>query len=409
MSKRAATILLSLAGMILLAILLLQVPYFKNRFAWRYEVWSSYFYSQINPLEQLPTPVPVTPTVPASISPTIAPPTQTLIATSTSTPTLEPLPAQVTLPSPQWEPQTMNNCGPATLAMTLRMLGWDINQGNIDKVVKPKPQDRNVNPDELRDYVRSLGLMSAEFRVNGNLDLLKRLLAKNHPVIIESATQLEPSDGLGPNDDRWSAHYLLITGYDEAQQVFIAQDPLRGPDKKISYEKIMNDWKPFNYMYMIVYLTENEPDIISILGDDWDADKNREKALKNTEAVTISTPDDAFAWFNLGSNLVYFERYEEAAQAFDKAITLGLPQRMTRYQFSPFFAYFNTNRIEYLLEITEATYKPINGNYSEEALLWHGYGLYRLGDIEGARNNWNKALDVHPGYYDAQVALDLIQ
>ena len=97
-------------------------------------------------------------------------------------------------------------------------------------------------------------------------------------------------------------------------------------------------------------------------------------------------------------------------QAFDQAFTIGLPQRMTRYQFWPFSAYFNADRIDYLLELTENTYKPINGNYSEEALLWHGYALLRKGDREGALADWNKALKVHPDYCDAEKAInDYIQ
>jgi hypothetical protein len=78
---------------------------------------------------------------------------------------------------------------------------------------------------------------------------------------------------------------------------------------------------------------------------------------------------------------------------------------MTRYQFWPFSAYFNADRIDYLLELTEATYKPISGSYSEEALLWHGYGLLRKGDSAGALADWNKALQVHPGYCDAERAI----
>jgi len=104
--------------------------------------------------------------------------------------------------------------------------------------------------------------------------------------------------------------------------------------------------------------------------------------------------------------LVYFERYEEAAQAFDTAFTIGLPQRMTRYQFWPFYAYYNADRIDYLLQLTENTYKVINGQYSEEALLWHGYALMRKGDGKGAAADWNKALRVHPGYCDAERAIN---
>ena len=79
---------------------------------------------------------------------------------------------------------------------------------------------------------------------------------------------------------------------------------------------------------------------------------------------------------------------------------------MTRYQFWPFFAYYNAGRIDYLATLTENTYKIINGYYSEEALLWHGYALFRQGDIKGARANWEKALSVHPNYCDAEYAIN---
>jgi hypothetical protein len=79
---------------------------------------------------------------------------------------------------------------------------------------------------------------------------------------------------------------------------------------------------------------------------------------------------------------------------------------MTRYQFFPFFAYYNADRIDYLLTLTENTYAPIPGNYSEEALLWHGYGLLRKGDNAGALADWNKALKVHPDFCDAEKAVN---
>jgi tetratricopeptide (TPR) repeat protein len=159
---------------------------------------------------------------------------------------------------------------------------------------------------------------------------------------------------------------------------------------------------------MIMYFPQDEGEVASILGTNWDANQNRQNAMDIANAAVKADPKDKFAWFNLGSNLVYFERYQEAAQAYDQAFTIGLPQRMTRYQFGPFFAYYNADRIDYLLEITEKTYKPINGYYAEEALLWHGWGLYRKGDVTGAIANWRKALDVHPGYSDALYALNFV-
>jgi tetratricopeptide (TPR) repeat protein len=297
--------------------------------------------------------------------------------------------------------------------MALRMYGWEGTQFDIANIIKPIKQDRNVNPEELRYYIlNEAGWLKAEYRVAGTLDLLKRLLAAGYPVIVEVASQIDEQDANGPNDDLWDAHYLLVNGYDEAEKTFLVQDSQHGPekdaDKKVPYEMLEKDWKPFNYLYMVIYFPQDEAEVQSILGIDWDPDLNRQNALDIANAAITTDPEDAFAWFNLGSMLTYFERYQEAVQAFDQAFTLGLPQRMTRYQFYPFFAYFNADRIDYLLEITEKTYSPINGQYAEEALLWHGWGLWKQGDIEGAIANWRKALQVHPGYDDAIYALQFV-
>ena len=364
--------------MLLVGALVSQIPAVKSRLDWRYEVWSTYVKNVVDPVGPVPTPVPSTPFA----TYTAAPDTPTVLATEAPTSTPLPLPADVSLTSPTYEKQGINNCGPATLAMTLRMYGWEGTQEDIARIIKPVEQDRNVNPDELQYYVlNEAGWLRAEYRVAGDLQVLKRLLAANYPVVIEEASTLDPQDANGPRDDLWDAHYLLITGYDDGNGTFTAQDPLRGPDKKIPFDVLLSDWKPFNYLYMVLYLPQDEEEVKSILGADWDPQQNRQRALALAQGAVSADANDAFGWFDLGSTLVYFERYPEAAQAFDRAFTIGLPQRMTRYQFWPFSAYYNADRIDYLLELTESTYKPINGSYSEEALLWHGYGLLRKGDV----------------------------
>jgi tetratricopeptide (TPR) repeat protein len=410
MSKRIKLFLILLAGMFILGILLFQIPSIQSRLLWRYEVWTTRLKNTVNPVV-IPTPVPSTPF--ATFTP--LPPTSTRVAVESATPTLTavPLPPQVWLTSPAYEKQDINNCGPAVLSMTLRMYGWEGTQYDIANIIKPIKQDRNVNPEELRYYIlNEAGWLKAEYRVAGTLDLLKRLLAAGYPVIVEVASKIDQQDANGPNDDLWDAHYLLVNGYDEAEKTFIVQDSQHGPDKdadkKIPYETLEKDWKPFNYLYMVIYFPQDEAEIQSIIRMDWDAELNRQNAMDLSNAQIAANPEDAFAWFNLGASLTYFERYQEAAQAFDQAFTLGLPQRMTRYQFWPFSAYFNADRIDYLLEITEKTYKPINGWYAEEALLWHGWGLWKQGDIEGAVADWRKALQVHPGYDDAIYALQFV-
>jgi tetratricopeptide (TPR) repeat protein len=396
-------LLIGASALVVAGIALVQVPSIGSRVGWRYEVWSTYLRNWIDPVGPIPTPVPSTPFPSA----TPAPPTPTSEVAATVTATEPPLPSQVSLTAPAYERQGINNCGPATMAMALRMYGWEGDQYDVARIIKPIDKDRNVNPEELRYYVlNEAGWLRAEYRVAGDVHLLKRLLAANYPVIVEAATTIDPQDAAGPGDDLWAAHYLLITGYDDATGTVTAHDPLRGPDQQIPYDRLMENWKPFNYLYMVLYFPEDETEVATMLGDNWDEDLNRRSALNRAEQATISNPEDAFAWFNLGSAQVYFERYAEAAQAFDTAFTLGLPQRMTRYQFWPFVAYYNADRIDYLLEITEDTYKVINGQYSEEALLWHGYGLLRKGDIQGASASWNKALSVHPRYCDAERAIN---
>ena len=157
---------------------------------------------------------------------------------------------------------------------------------------------------------------------------------------------------------------------------------------------------------MLIYLPHQEEMVKKILGLAWDVDINRQQALEVAEAEIATNPEDAYAWFNKGTNLLYFERYAEAAEAYDQARNIGLPQRMLRYQFGPFFANFHSGRNDDLLTLTG--YALQRTPNSEEALLWHGWGLYRQGDINGAVADFNAALEVNHLNFDAQYALDFV-
>jgi tetratricopeptide (TPR) repeat protein len=402
-------ILLAGAGLLLLLILLTQVPAINTRLAWRYEVAKTYARNVIHPVGSAPTAIPSTPHPTGTASPTLAVTATGATAelVPSATPTLAPPPPQARLVSPPYEKQNPNNCGPAALSMLLKYYGWTGDQKTISDVIKPVNGDRNVNPEELAYWVRNFaGWLRMEYRVGGDLDTLKRLIAAGYPVIIEGTTSLNPDDTGWPDDDLWAAHYLLMTGYDDATQTFTAQDAYRGPDKQIPYEEVLSEWKPFNYLYLVVYLPEKEEQIRTILGPNWDPGLNRLNALGIAQAATEKDPSDAFAWFNVGSNQVYFERYDEANAAYDRARQLGLPQRMFRYQFGPFIANFQANRTDDLLALTD--YALQRTEMSEETWLWHGWALYRKGDTTGAVENWRKALSIHPEYQDALYALSFV-
>jgi len=412
MSKRIRNILIGLAGLTLLAVLIYQIPNVKSVVSWRIEKFTIYAKNVIDPAGPVPTALPVTPkpATPTANETATSTPAINLTPSVTPTATFAPLPAQASIASPPYEKQTPNNCGPATLSMALHIYGWEGSQADIANVVKPILQDRNVNPEELRYYVRTqAGWLNMEYRVGGNIELLKRLLAANYPVMVESVTALDPNDALGPNDDLWAAHYLLLTGYDDSTQAFTIQDSYHGADLTISYAQLEAEWKPFNNLYIVMYFPQFEEEMKSLLASNWDPSLNRQMALDAAQADSAKNPTDAFAWFNLGSDLVYFDRYEEAALAYDKAREIGLPLRMFRYQFGPFLAYFHANRNEDLLVLTD--YARSVTEMSEEAWLWYGFGLYRNGDYDGALKAWKKADQVNPNFFEdqAQKAMQLVQ
>lgn len=399
--------------LLIVGVLLYQVPAISLRVNWRLDVARTYVRNVINPVGELPTPLPQ-PAAAVTSFPTFTPttkpnevnlstPTPGATATQTAVPTA--LPEFVDLGSPTWEKQTPNNCGPATLSMYLNTHNWDGDQTDISDLLKPETGDRNVNVEELTYYVRTqAGWLNAEYRVGGDIEILKKFLAADLPVMIEEGDLLDGE--YWPNDDRWAGHYLLLTGYDETAQTFIAQDTFRSPDLHVPYQSVLDNWQAFNYVYLLVFRPDQTELVESILGEHLDPDVNRQKALELAESQTIAEPEDAFAWFNLGSNLVYFERYKEAAQAYDTARQIGLPQRMLRYQFGPFFAYFFGERNEDLLVLTD--YALQRTPNSEETLLWSGWGKYRAGDTPAAISYFQSALEENPFYQDAEYALDYV-
>lgn len=403
-------LVLSLA---LLAVILLLNPSFQKSMLWRWELAKAYVSGVVNPVSAVPTasvmivtstPADPTPTpVKTEVVPTLSLPTATpeVIAS----PTQLPLPEKVILNSPAYEKQDINNCGPATLVMNLRYYGWEGDQFTISDVIKPIPQDRNVNVEELDYYVKNYaGWLNTIYRVGGDIETLKRLIAAGIPVMIEETFIFD--ENFWPNDDRWGGHYLFINGYDDQRQQFLTQDSFVGPDHWFDYQMIDEQWQAFNRVYIIIYMADQEETIKQILGDNWDVDQNRQNALDAALKETEEDPDNPFAWFNLGTNYMYFSNYDLSTQAYDRAREIGWPQRMLRYQFGPFISYFHMLRTDDLMALVQ--YALERTPNSEEALLWNGWGLYRKGDKVKAIESFEAALDAQPNYLDADYALNYV-
>ena len=302
--------------------------------------------------------------------------------------------------------QTWNNCGPATLAMNFSYFGSTLNQAEISAVLRSNKEDKNVSPEELAAFARSQGLhaLHALVRVNGDADRLQLLLSNGLPVLIETWLEPEPENGMG--------HYRLLTGYDDARQEWIAFDsyvstgvdpdqPYRGI--RLPYDEVVQLWTVFNRTYVLIYTDDLAPAVLSILGEDANEAATWQRALLSAQEEVEQRPDDPFAWFNLGTDLVALGQFEQAAAAYDRARVIGLPWRMLWYQFSPLRAYYETGRYEELIALADATIAVTTD--IEELYYWKGLGAQATGDSAGARRAFQRALTLKPNYADAAAAL----
>ncbi|MCO6450996.1 MAG: C39 family peptidase [Caldilineales bacterium] len=351
-----------------------------------------------------PTSTPVRLTAPKRIKST-ASPTPSPIPTSTATPAPlhRPVQASVALEGLSHAWQTWNNCGPATLSMQLSYFGSPLTQEDIRKKLRPHPDDKNVNLDELAAYARSQGYEAAVV-TNGDEETLRLLLSNGLPVLVETWLEQHPNDGMG--------HYRLLTGYDDQQQKWIAYDayvsdglkkgePYRGIS--LPYDETEALWKVFNRPYLLVYEPDQWPLVASILGDFKDAGVMWLQSEREARSEIETNPDDAFAWFNLGTSLAALERYDEAAAAFDRARVIGLPWRMLWYQFGPFQAYAETGRFQEVVALADATIRTTDT--VEELHYWRGKGLEGMGNIEAAQAAFTQALTLNPNFQPAADAL----
>lgn len=298
----------------------------------------------------------------------------------------------------RFEHQKSNNCGPTTLAMGLSYWGWQGDQDTIANQLKPTSRDKNVRWDELVTYVKTnAGWLDALYRDDGDFAMLELFIANGYPVIIETGYYV---------NTLWVGHYLLATGYDANTKTLRVHDATGGPDRDLSYAEVDELWQQFNRMYILVYPAGETEKIAYMLGDDFDEATNRQNALATAEKESQADPDNPFAWFNLGSNLTYFDRYEEAIVAYDKAREIGLPWRMLFYQFGPYRAYFYAGRYQDVEELATATLDARPD--LEESFLWRGWARYMLGRGGEAVQDWYAALEINPKFTDALTALEYV-
>jgi tetratricopeptide (TPR) repeat protein len=283
-------------------------------------------------------------------------------------------------------------------------------QSDTAAILKPNPEDRNVSPYELVNYVNEQTEFSALDRTNGTLDTLKQLLAAGNPVIVEL--------GIDPPGEyawlEWYGHYLLVVAYDEAQQQFWVYDSWFGTSevpgenanaegRVVKYDEMASYWQQFNNNYVVLYRPEEETAVHNIIGANIDDAYMWQQSLIRVQTLLNETPEDAFLWFDLGTIYNALGDFEKAAAAFDQARNIGLPWRMLWYQFGPYQAYYEVGRYDDVILLTETTLT--DRPYFEESYYYLGLAQAALGQTTQARDSLERAVRFNPHFAPAAQAL----
>ncbi len=313
------------------------------------------------------------------------------------------LPASIRLEGVLPVYQDVNRCSAAALTIQLSFFLNDRPYDATIRALNPHAEDVSVRLDEMARHAEEAYGLRSLIRYGGTLDMLKALLNAGVPVLVENVYY----DGAGGFND-WLSHNRVVTGYDDAAQAILTFDPLlgNGPDntgRPIPYADVDDRWRPFNRDMLILYREEQEEAVRAALGPHWDATYNLEWALSLSEQELAGDRPDSFSLFNLGETLVLLGRYEEAADAFDRARAIGLPWRMMWYMFGPFEAYLAVGRYDDVIALAR---EVIAGTPGVEEVYYYAARAYEAqGDLLRANANYEVAVWRNSYFTEAAEAL----
>ncbi len=431
--------LLLIPILILLAALIYQIPFVYDRLSWRVDDLKTRIIYAINPPDEAifipaggtPAATPFIAFSPDTPEPSLEGPAPTPANTElVFTPT--PLPDRVILDGVVYvhQHERWNYCAPANLSMALNFWGWPGDRDDIARVVKPGiddsnldfiqqgRSDKNVMPSEMIGFVADHTDFNIVARFGGDLEVVKRLISSGYPVLVEKGDIREDSFG----KVSWMGHFLFITGYDDISEEFVVQDSYQpevdNPVKNTreDYEKLLEGWRSFNYLFMVVYPPSQQDQVLNLLGDWADPAWGYDHALEIAEAEiqTLTGVNSFYAWFNKGTSLVKMEHYLEAGEAFDQAYKVyesldnddtQRPYRMTWYQTSPYKAYYFSGRYQDVINLANFTLGTISEPVLEETLYWRGLAFYALGKKAYAQSDFYQAVWLNPNFEAAKFQL----
>ena len=301
--------------------------------------------------------------------------------------------ADIHLIPPVFEHADLFNDGPAILSAAFRY--WNIveNQYHIAEVIHPTSQDPGNSFSELQSYTEAAHPeMMTITRLNGNADILIRLLQKGFPVILR--VRFRSPYAFWPNDDRVVGRFILLLGYNAEEKTFFYQDTVSGNNLSIAEDQLLADWYPFQRTYLILYPGERDDEIRETLSENYFDELNRQQAEEKFRTDSNILTDNPFAQYNYALILERGGDHGGAWERFQMAEEAGLPQRCLNYDTTMLQTALT---LGYADDIDRLTAPLLRRNGHDETLIvYSGWAEVLRGNADKGTELFEKAGKINP-------------
>jgi predicted double-glycine peptidase len=217
--------------------------------------------------------------------------------------------------------QTLNNCGPSSVAAVLAY--WHIyrSEAQVAAVLRADNAYWGMSPVDLPVYARSLGLR-ALVGYGGSERLVKLLVANGFPVI--ASQYVSSSDSI--------RHYRPIEAYNDATGTFVSADPYLGAGHIISYSEFNAIWAESDYRFQVIYPPSLQTRLNAVLkAAGWNKTQAFTGAIRWEEAQMKTTDFSSvgsWIWYNGYVDVAYDQaqlgQYRQAQATLAKAARQGI-------------------------------------------------------------------------------------
>lgn len=155
-------------------------------------------------------------------------------------------------PDGEWSSPWKESCEEASLLMTEHFydqassISTSEAKSRILQLVTWENQHLQKNDDTNAEEIQKIVEANEPFRVSiqrrPTIDDIKRQLDQQHPII----ALVDMYTLYGEHEQGDSYHVIVLSSYDDKQQIFFVQDPGREGNKRVSYETLLGALHDYN-------------------------------------------------------------------------------------------------------------------------------------------------------------------